>query len=283
MPELPEVETVRRGLASRLQSFVIHDVEVLRDRAVASPGGPQALRLGLQGQKVGEWSRRGKYLMAQLHEPVTGTDNGVWGVHLRMTGQFQWHPTQSDPCRHTRVRLWNRQGHELRFVDIRSFGEMWFVPQNVPVDSVITGLQRLGPEPFSDSFNAAYLQQKLKGSTRSIKAALLDQAIVAGAGNIYADESLFASGIAPQRKAGELNLSELERLCTSLVHVLEISIGAGGTTFSDFRDLEGVNGNYGGQASVYRRTGQPCLVCGKPIERKRLGGRSTHWCSVCQS
>lgn len=283
MPELPEVETVRRGLASRLQSFVIHDVEVLRDRAVASPGGPQALRLGLQGQKVGEWSRRGKYLMAQLHEPVTGTDNGVWGVHLRMTGQFQWHPTQSDPCRHTRVRLWNRQGHELRFVDIRSFGEMWFVPQNVPVDSVITGLQRLGPEPFSVSFNAAYLQQKLKGSTRSIKAALLDQAIVAGAGNIYADESLFASGIAPQRKAGELNLSELERLCASLVHVLEISIGAGGTTFSDFRDLEGVNGNYGGQASVYRRTGQPCLVCGKPIERKRLGGRSTHWCSVCQS
>lgn len=221
--------------------------------------------------------------MAQMHEPVTGTDNGVWGVHLRMTGQFQWHPTQSDPCRHTRVRLWNRQGHELRFVDMRSFGEMWFVPQNVPVDSVITGLQRLGPEPFSDSFNAAYLQQKLKGSTRSIKAALLDQAIVAGAGNIYADESLFASGIAPQRKAGELNLSELERLCTSLVHVLEISIGAGGTTFSDFRDLEGVNGNYGGQASVYRRTGQPCLVCGKPIERKRLGGRSTHWCSVCQS
>ena len=283
MPELPEVETVRRGLASRLQSFVIHDVEVLRDRAVASPGGPHALCLGLQGQKVGEWSRRGKYLMAQLHEPQTGTCNGVWGVHLRMTGQFQWHPTQTDPCRHTRVRLWNEQGHELRFVDMRSFGEMWFVPQNVPIDSVITGLQRLGPEPFSEEFNATYLQQKLKGSTRTIKAALLDQAVVAGAGNIYADESLFASGIAPHRKAGELRLAELERLCISLVHVLEISIGAGGTTFSDFRDLEGVNGNYGGQASVYRRTGQPCLVCGNPIERKRLGGRSSHWCSECQS
>ena len=283
MPELPEVETVRRGLANRLQSFLISDVEVLRERAVASPGGSPELRKGLIGRSVGEWKRRGKYLMAQLHDPNTGNNSGVWGVHLRMTGQFQWHPTETSPCRHTRVRLWNDRGQELRFVDMRSFGEMWFVPQNSPIDSVITGLKRLGPEPFSNQFNAAYLQQKLKGSTRSIKTALLDQAVVAGAGNIYADESLFAAGIAPHRQAATLNPRELERLCESLRHVLEISIGAGGTTFSDFRDLEGVNGNYGGQASVYRRTGEPCLVCGEPIERRRLGGRSTHWCSVCQS
>lgn len=283
MPELPEVETVRRGLASRLQSFLISDVEVLRERAVASPGGSSQLRKGLMGRKVGEWKRRGKYLMAQLHDPGTGDNSGVWGVHLRMTGQFQWHPTETPPCRHTRVRLWNDRGQELRFVDMRSFGEMWFVPQDSPLDTVITGLKRLGPEPFSNQFNATYLQQKLKGSTRSIKTALLDQAVVAGAGNIYADESLFAAGIAPHRQAATLNPRELERLCESLRHVLEISIGAGGTTFSDFRDLEGVNGNYGGQASVYRRTGEPCLVCGEPIERRRLGGRSTHWCSVCQS
>ena len=283
MPELPEVETVRRGLADRLKSFVIKDIEVLRDRAVASQGGPRALRLGLRGQEVGEWSRRGKYLMAQLHEPLTRTRNGVWGVHLRMTGQFQWHPKPAAPCRHTRVRIWNHEGEELRFVDMRSFGEMWFVPRGSSIDSVITGLQRLGPEPFSEEFSAPYLQQKLKESTRSIKAALLDQTVVAGAGNIYADESLFAAGIAPHRKAGELDLTELKRLCSSLVHILEISIGAGGTTFSDFRDLEGVNGNYGGQASVYRRTGQPCLTCGHPIQRTRLGGRSTHWCSVCQN
>ena len=283
MPELPEVETVRRGLTDRLKSFVIKDIEVLRDRAVASPGGAEALRLGLQGQEVGEWSRRGKYLMAQLHEPQSRTCNGVWGVHLRMTGQFQWHPKPTSPCRHTRVRIWNQQDQELRFVDMRSFGEMWFVPRNITVDSVIKGLQRLGPEPFSEEFDTPYLQQKLRGSTRSIKAALLDQTVVAGAGNIYADESLFAAGIAPHRKAGDLNRTELERLISSLVHVLEISIGAGGTTFSDFRDLEGVNGNYGGQASVYRRTDQPCLTCGHPIQRTRLVGRSTHWCSVCQS
>jgi formamidopyrimidine-DNA glycosylase len=166
---------------------------------------------------------------------------------------------------------------------MRSFGEMWWIPQDVAIESVITGLKRLGPEPFSADFSTPYLQQKLKGSTRSIKAALLDQSLVAGTGNIYADESLFSAGIAPQTPAGRLNRKQLERLRESLVHVLEISIGVGGTTFSDFRDLEGVNGNYGGQAAVYRRTGQPCLICGTSIERMKLAGRSTHWCPSCQS
>ncbi len=283
MPELPEVETVRRGLANRLDSYVIQQVEILRERAVASPGGSDQFCKGLRGQRVGEWTRRGKYLMATLLDPGSSQPNGVWGVHLRMTGQFQWHDEPSDPCKHTRARFWNEAGQELRFVDMRSFGEMWWVPDGTPIDSVITGLKRLGPEPFSDTFNATYLQRQLKGSTRSIKAALLDQTLVAGTGNIYADESLFAAGIAPQTPAGRLNRKQLERLHDSLVHVLEISIGVGGTTFSDFRDLEGVNGNYGGQAAVYRRTGKDCLSCGTPIERMKLAGRSTHWCPRCQS
>ena len=283
MPELPEVETVRRGLENRLQSFVIHEAEILRERAVASPGGSAAFCKGVSGQNVGRWKRRGKYLIAQLLDPSSGKPSGSWGVHLRMTGQFQWHDEPTEPCQHTRARFWNASEQELRFVDVRSFGEMWWVPQGVATDSVITGLKRLGPEPFSEDFNAAYLREKLKGSTRSIKAALLDQSLVAGAGNIYADESLFAAGIAPQTPAGRLNHKQLERVRDSLVHVLEISIGVGGTTFSDFRDLEGVNGNYGGQAAVYRRTGQPCLHCGTVIERIKLAGRSTHWCPVCQS
>lgn len=283
MPELPEVETVRRGLATRLQSFVIQDLEILRERAVASPGGSERFCRGLKGRYIGQWRRRGKYLMAQLHDAQTGQPRGHWGVHLRMTGQFQWHEQPSEPCRHTRARFWNAHDQELRFVDMRSFGEMWWIPQDVAIESVITGLKRLGPEPFSADFSTPYLQQKLKGSTRSIKAALLDQSLVAGTGNIYADESLFSAGIAPQTPAGRLNRKQLERLRESLVHVLEISIGVGGTTFSDFRDLEGVNGNYGGQAAVYRRTGQPCLICGTSIERMKLAGRSTHWCPSCQS
>ena len=277
MPELPEVETVRRGLADRLNSFQIERIEVCRDRAVASPGGVQCFCDGLTGAMVGDWTRRGKYLMANL-EP----NRGVWGVHLRMTGQFQWHETSSPPCKHTRVRFWNPVGEELRFVDVRSFGEMWWVPPGQESHAVITGLTRLGPEPFEGHFNAEYLQRQLASSTRSIKTALLDQSLVAGVGNIYADESLFQAGIHPLTRSGSLSLGQLDRLQKSLVEVLRTSIGAGGTTFSDFRDLEGVNGNYGGQAWVYRRGGQACRVCGQTIQREKHNGRSTHWCPSCQ-
>ena len=278
MPELPEVETVRRGLADRLQSFVISDVEVCRSRAISSPGGEEEFRDALRGAEVGAWSRRGKYLMAALLP-----DRGTWGVHLRMTGQFQWHPQPSEPCTHTRVRIWNQQDEELRFVDMRSFGEMWWIPEGKQLETVMTGLKRLGPEPFTESFSAPYLKRQLKGSTRSIKSALLDQSLVAGIGNIYADESLFAAGIRPHTPAGQLTLKQLEKLRDCLVDVLQTSIGAGGTTFSDFRDLEGVNGNYGGQAWVYRRNGKPCRLCETVLLRDKLSGRSTHWCPNCQS
>ena len=286
MPELPEVETVRRGLADRLSSFQIHDVEILRDRAIASPGGSLLFTQALKGTWVGQWHRRGKYLYADLHDGPDHqqvAERGHWGVHLRMTGQFLWLDEATEPCRHTRVRFWDHEGRELRFIDMRSFGEMWWVPPEQPLESIITGLKRLGPEPFSDAFNGAYLQQRLKNSKRSIKAALLDQSLVAGAGNIYADESLFAAGIPPLTPCSHLSLEQLNRLRDALVEVLTISIGAGGTTFSDFRDLEGVNGNYGGQAWVYRRGGEPCRRCGTPIRREKLSGRSTHWCPSCQS
>jgi len=275
-------------LADRLSSFVIKHVEVCRERAIASPGGSPCFTEKLIGCRIGSWTRRGKYLTAQLHRhganapDQEGWDAGLWGVHLRMTGQFQWHPNPLAPCRHTRVRIWNANNEELRFVDLRSFGEMWWVPPGESADNVITGLKRLGPEPFSADFSAAYLRQRLKGSKRSIKAALLDQSLVAGVGNIYADESLFASGIPPHSMAGSLTLDQLSQLRDALVEVLNVSIGVGGTTFSDFRDLEGVNGNYGGQASVYRRTGQTCHRCGTIIQRDKLAGRSTHWCPTCQ-
>ena len=289
MPELPEVETVRRGLANRLDQFVISDLEVCRDRAIASPGGPECFESGLINCRVGHWTRRGKYLYAELHRPRSNETSspeeraGYWGVHLRMTGQFQWIEDDTPACKHTRVRFWNAKGQELRFVDLRSFAEMWWVPADVAVESIITGLKKLGPEPFSQDFKTQYLQERFKGSTRSIKAALLDQSIVAGTGNIYADESLFAAGIRPETAAGQLNRKQLDKLRECLIEILELSIGAGGTTFSDFRDLEGVNGNYGGQAAVYRRTGQPCPRCGRAIERIKLAGRSTHWCSSCQT
>ena len=281
VPELPEVETVRRGLEQQVSGFVVARVEVLRARAVASPPLPELFCSALEGCTVRQWLRRGKYLMASLERG--GEPAGHWGVHLRMTGQFLWMQTPAEPCRHTRVRIWNPEGQELRFVDLRSFGEMWWVPPGEPLDSVMTGLRRLGPEPFSAEFSPQHLASKLAGSSRPIKTALLDQALVAGVGNIYADESLFISRIAPHTPSHALKPSQLERLHQALVEVLQASIGAGGTTFSDFRDLTGTNGNYGNAAWVYRRGGQPCRVCGTPIRRDKLSGRSSHWCPSCQA
>lgn len=290
MPELPEVETVRRGLERQLHDFSIDRIEVLRARAVAWPPDPELFCVALQGCRVGHWHRRGKYLIAELEQQ--GEPAGHWGVHLRMTGQFLWLeapepgeavPADGDPGVHTRVRIWERSGAELRFIDTRSFAQMWFVPPGRTVESVISGLGRLGPEPFDPGFNANYLQQRLRGSQRTIKSALLDQSLVAGIGNIYADESLFAAGILPQTISGRLGKRRLERLREAVVEVLRTSIGAGGTTFSDFRDLTGTNGNYGGQAWVYRRGGLPCRRCGTTVGRERLAGRSTHWCPSCQS
>ena len=281
MPELPEVETVRRGLQRQTTGLEIARVLVHRPRVIAAPAqDPAEFCRALSGRTVQEWRRRGKYLIAAL-------DRGQWGVHLRMTGHFHWleriSAASTAPCRHTRVQIWNSNGDELRFVDIRSFGQMWWVPPGLASETVITGLNRLGPEPFSEAFSAEHLQQRLKGSTRPIKNALLDQSLVAGVGNIYADESLFAAGILPQTRSNQLGRNQLERLRQALVEVLQTSIGAGGTTFSDFRDLTGTNGNYGGVAWVYRRFGQPCRHCGTPILRERLAGRSSHWCPTCQS
>ncbi len=281
MPELPEVETVRRGLQAQTRGLRIVGVEVLRARAIASPPDPELFALGLRDCSLGDWQRRGKYLLVDLLDPEGG-DAGHWGVHLRMTGQFLWLREPGPPCRHTRVRLFYGDGAELRFVDTRSFGQMWWIPPGVPVEKVMGGLARLGPEPFAPAFNSDWLLGRLRGSGRPIKTALLDQALVAGVGNIYADESLFAAGIAPHTPSGRLSRSQLERLREALVEVLRTSIGAGGTTFSDFRDLSGLNGNYGGQAWVYRRGGEPCRRCGTAIRRERLGGRSSHWCPSCQ-
>tara|TARA_Y100001968_G_scaffold84724_2_gene75849 strand:+ start:2486 stop:3361 length:876 start_codon:yes stop_codon:yes gene_type:complete len=291
LPELPEVETVRKGLEQQVSGFFIQKIEVLKERSIASEGGSESFISNMKGLKIGEWKRRGKYLIASLKkEEETLKDisknfksAGWWGVHLRMTGQFQFHQKTCPPCAHTRVRFWDPKGIELRFVDIRNFGQMWWVDPRSSPKKVISGLNKLGPEPFSKEFNVSYLQKQLAGRTRSIKSALLDQSIVAGIGNIYADESLFAAGILPSREAGQIKLEELEELCKCLVKILAISIGKGGTTFSDFRNLEGLNGRYGGEAFVYRRERKPCRKCGIHIQKTKLIGRGTHWCPQCQS
>ncbi len=281
MPELPEVETVRKGLEKLLNNFYIQRIEVLKERSIASIGGSRTFIDKIKSSYLGNWERRGKYLIGSL-QSQNKSSKGYLVVHLRMTGQFILLEKQISPCSHTRVRFLGKNGKELRFIDIRNFGQMWYVPSTKSVSEIVSGIQRLGPEPFSAAFNSSYLEEYLKKKTRSIKSSLLDQETVAGVGNIYADEALFDAGINPKTESRNLKSSELKRLCNSLVKILNISIGEGGTTFSDFRDLEGTNGNYGGQAWVYRRSGKSCKKCGEKIVKEKLCGRSTHWCPNCQ-
>jgi formamidopyrimidine-DNA glycosylase len=300
VPELPEVETVRRGLNQVTLHQTIQGGEVLLDRTITHPICSANFLAGLQGQAIAQWHRRGKYLLAELvdvnqvegggrqetgdrrQKIALAATTGWLGVHLRMTGQLLWIDAAEPVEKHTRVRLFFADDKELRFVDQRTFGQMWWVPPGVLPEQVITGLQQLGPEPFSEVFSIAYLYEHLKHRQRPIKNALLDQAIVAGVGNIYADEALFLSGIRPHTICSQLSRRKIQQLHGNILKVLAASIEARGTTFSTFRNVEGVNGNYGRVAWVYGRDGDACRTCGTVIERLRLAGRSAHFCPQCQ-
>ncbi|MBW4425649.1 MAG: DNA-formamidopyrimidine glycosylase [Nostoc desertorum CM1-VF14] len=280
MPELPEVETVRRGLNQLTLNQEITGGDVLLDRTIAYPFSVGEFVDGIKNNTLATWHRRGKYLLAELSSP---SSTGWLGVHLRMTGQLLWLHRDEPLHKHTRVRLFFGEQQELRFVDQRTFGKMWWVPPGVAVESIMTGLATLAADPFSAEFTVEYLALKLQNRRRPIKTALLDQSVVAGLGNIYADEALFQSGILPETLCIDLQLKQIERLRTAIIQVLETSIEAGGTTFSNFLSVQGVNGNYGGVAWVYNRAGEPCRVCDTPIMRIRLAGRSSHFCPQCQT
>lgn len=277
MPELPEVETVRLGLNQLTLNQKITGGDVLLHRTVAYPLSIEEFFDGIKGHTLTCWHRRGKYLLGEL-----STDGGFLGVHLRMTGQLLWLGQQEPLHKHTRVRLFFEDDWELRFVDQRTFGQIWWVRADKNVESVITGLAKLAVDPFSSEFSVQYLTDKLHNRRRPIKTALLDQSVVAGLGNIYADEALFISGILPGTLCIDLQPEQIQRLRDAIIQVLEASIQAGGTTFSNFLSVKGVNGNYGGQAWVYNRSGEDCRVCGTVIQRTRLGGRSSHFCIQCQ-
>lgn len=281
MPELPEVEIVRVGLNNLTTGKMIQGGEVLLKSTVAHPSSLAQFWLGVKGTTIDAWERRGKYLLAELRNG-SKQPAGWLGVHLRMTGQLLWLSQTTSVQKHTRLRWFFADNFELRFIDIRTFGKVWWVPAQVAPEQIITGLQKLGPEPLTENFTRDYLREKLHRSQRRIKTALLDQQIVAGIGNIYADEALFKSGIRPQAIASELSGEQIATLHIQIQEVLLQGIASGGTTFSNFINVVGINGNYGNLAWVYRRMGQPCRVCGTPIEKVKLAGRSAHFCPQCQ-
>ncbi len=272
LPELPEVEIVRRGLGNLTPGLAIDEIELLHPDCVA--GSAADFLAGLRHQTLVAWQRRGKYLLGQLH------NGGWWVVHLRMTGQLLWLTTPQPLAKHTRARIVFQGGQELRLLDQRTFGRLWWVAPGQPLNQVVTAFQRMGPEPWDCS--VAYLHTQCQQSRRPIKSALLDQTWVAGLGNIYADECLFLSGLHPQTPCAHLSLAQVGKLHQAMLQVLETSIRAGGTTFAHFRHIQGMHGHYLDQAWVYGRAGQPCRVCGTPIQRQKIAGRSSHSCPRCQ-
>lgn len=277
MPELPEVETVRRGIARHVTGRRIDRVEVGRDRVVRRTSR-DALIHGLSTTSVVDVRRRGKYLLLDL-------DSGDQAmIHLRMSGQVLIAPAGSLRPAHTHVVMHLDDGNELWFVDPRTFGEVVvFDPDDV--DRQLPELTRLGVDPIAEPFELADLRTIVRGTSRALKPLLLDQHRIAGIGNIYADEILHAARLRPDRPANSLDTRAERRLHTSIVEVLAAAIDAGGSTLDDtqYVDLMGVGGSYQDEHRVYGRGGERCLTCGRGWVRRTVsGGRGTHWCSVCQ-
>jgi formamidopyrimidine-DNA glycosylase len=280
MPELPEVETIARGVHARVRGDRIVQVWFGSHREPFK-NSPARQAKSLEDRVILSVARVGKHIVVQLGSVVPQPSSKIpphaveWIVHLGMTGRLLVTTPDAPVAPHTHARLTLASGRELRFVDPRRFGrlESRDLARQKPFAAA-------GADPlFIDSAEFAAL---FKGRRLAIKAALLNQSLLSGVGNIYADESLFRAGIRPRRQAGRLTYAELERLRQALVEVLQHAIRLGGSSVSDYVDAEGVRGFFQLEHRVYQRTGEPCHTCGSLIRRIVLAGRSTHYCSDCQ-
>jgi formamidopyrimidine-DNA glycosylase len=282
MPELPEVETVRRGLQARFVGRRIEGVEVGRERTVRRTS-PDALVAGLTGATALVAERRGKYLILPLD-----TGDSLM-IHLRMSGRVLVDPADKPRLEHTHVVLHlagaaDAPPEELRFVDPRTFGEVVvFDPDNAAVE--MPELARLGVDPIADGLERNQLARLMRGRARQMKSLLLDQHVIAGIGNIYADEILHAARIRHDRLSNSLKPAEITRLHGAIGEILTAAIEAGGSTLRDtqYVDIGGEGGWFQVSHRVYDRGGQPCLTCGKAtIQQVTSGGRTTSFCPRCQ-
>ena len=278
MPELPEVETVRRGLESRLIDATVADV-IVRDRRLRWPIATN-FETKLRGQRIVAIERRSKYLLFRL----AGDNKSTLLAHLGMTGSFIVHPTDSSiaykPHDHVDILLTGRkESLVLRYNDPRRFGSMHHFSS---LDAEQPLLAHLGPEPLTDALTGEYLYEQTRRRTVAIKQLLMDNTLVVGVGNIYANESLFRAGIRPDRAANRVSLARYKRLVLEVKAVLTEAIAAGGSTLRDFVNTAGEPGYFQLDYFVYGRDGQPCKVCGTPLKLMRHGGRATVFCPVCQ-
>ena len=269
MPELPEVETTRRGIAPYLIGRRVDSLAIRQPR-LRWPI-PPALRKNLPGQRITSVERRAKYLLVH-------TEPGSALLHLGMSGSLRVLPGDAPAGPHDHVDWRLDSGKILRFTDPRRFGSQLWQPPGT-VHKVLAGL---GPEPLGDDFDGAYLFKRSRGRSAAVKVFLMDQAIVVGVGNIYASEALFHAGIHPKRAAGSVSRARYAKLAADVKRVLEYSIKRGGTTLRDFISPDSEPGYFEQELFVYGREGQPCKVCGTPIRAITLGQRSTYFCPRCQ-
>jgi formamidopyrimidine-DNA glycosylase len=282
MPELPEVETIVRELRAALVGSVISNVwtntalvkpvfsvQVGTTHSISIPKFKKALL----GAAIVGIERRGKLIIIEL-------SNGYFIlVHLKMTGQMRLN--QTDRTKHTHIVLSFEDGQELHYNDMRRFG-FWTVTDKAGVDAVVHSRFKFGPEPLEKEFVLQYFIEALQKKNTPIKTALLNQSLVAGVGNIYADEALFAAGVLPFRRANTLSGEEVTHIYEAIRTILKDAVRAGGSSSKNYVRSSGKMGTYQDQHVVYRRTGEPCVNCGEPIERIVVNGRSSHYCPRCQ-
>lgn len=270
MPELPEVEITRRGLAAHLTGLAVADA-VIRDPRLRWPI-PENLPVLLRGQTIRALKRRGKYLLVEF-------DHGTLILHLGMSGSLRILPAGTPPEKHDHFDLVLSNGTLVRLRDPRRFGAVLWHGDDVHAHPL---LATLGPEPLEKNFDARYLYQATRGRRIAIKQCIMDNRIVVGVGNIYANEALFRAGIKPQLAAGKLSLPRCAKLVAEIRATLSEAIDLGGSTLRDFVNASGQPGYFQQHYWVYGRGGEPCRRCGAPIRQIRQGQRSSFYCSSCQ-
>jgi formamidopyrimidine-DNA glycosylase len=280
MPELPEVETIARGLQKRIAGDVIQSVW-LGEKPETFKSQPQEIVRVLERARIRTVRRIGKHIVFDLEHRGKGKrltgQSGQWIVHLGMTGRLQVTSPDTDIARHTHAIVKLTSGRELRFVDPRRFGRLAVVRHSSMNDG---GFVAPGDEPLNA--NVDRFLELFRDRKTPIKSALLNQKLLSGVGNIYADESLFRAGIRPRRRAVSLSRDQLRKLHAAVQEVLKEAVALGGSSISDYVNADGEEGFFQLQHRVYGREGEPCLVCRTPIKRVVIAGRSSHYCPQCQ-
>lgn len=274
MPELPEVETIRRTLEKLVLNKEIEDVTIYWPKIVKQPGDPEHFRMLLSGESIERIGRRGKFLLFYLNHYVLIS-------HLRMEGKYRVVPKNIEKDKHTHVIFHFTDGTELRYNDVRKFGTMHVY--KIGEEMTKAPLKSVGPDPFEEAYTFDYVKERLNRTTRMIKAALLDQTIISGLGNIYVDEVLFLSKIHPEKRAHLLSEDEVKRIYENARIVLEEAVRLGGTTIRSYLNGQGEMGMFQQRLYAYGRTGKPCQHCQTEIVKIKVAGRGTHICPTCQT